>query len=107
MPAGPSDPLTEFGAPCHRRAPDLGTTLDLVDEGAELLGLGPALGLLLEKPPTLLLLAPALLGFERLASGLHACRASRSRVRRWARLTSATITRPSTTSFRVCSSGRF
>jgi len=64
MPAGPRDPLTELGARFRRLALGLGAPLDVVNERADLVGLGPGFHLALEKLAALQLLALSLLGFN-------------------------------------------
>jgi hypothetical protein len=49
VPAGPGDPLSELGTRLHRLALGFGAALHFVDEGADLLGLGPGFDLELEE----------------------------------------------------------
>lgn len=64
MLAGPRDPVAGLGARLCRCALDRGASLHLVDEGADLPGLGPGFDLAFEQVTALQLLAASLLGFD-------------------------------------------
>ena len=110
MLTGPRDPVAEFGARSAAVPLDRGASLHLVDEGADLPGLGPGLDLAFEQVTPLQLLAASLLGFDPLALCLLPLALVSLGLKTLgtpARLASATRTKPSTTSFSTSSRGHF